>query len=258
MKQKNEITFALSAKWDAYPDRFNWIIDNRFSLEYSPGPDNLELIPLHVGRFITEGIPLRYHGLLPGYEIGHADIALADVAMRKYMAVLEAIHGLDESVITFHIGFNPNDPIDFSRATANLRHLVEYARSLGITVCLENLRRGLTSNPKNLVALAHDSGAMITLDTGHALSCDIVKSGKLTALDFLEVVADRLFEVHIYEEEAHRHLPPKDMTILGPVVDHLLETKCKWWTIELDDYDEALTTRNLLLDYLQSKSLLNG
>ena len=112
MNQRNEITFALSAKWNAYPDRFNWIIDNGFALEYSPGPDNLELLPLHVGRFITEDIPLRYHGLLPGYEIGHADITIAGVAILKHVAVLEAIYGTGEPVITFHIGLNPSDPID--------------------------------------------------------------------------------------------------------------------------------------------------
>ena len=40
------------------------------------------------------------------------------------------------------------------------------------------------------------------------------------------------------------------MTILGPIVDRLLDTQCRWWTIELDDYDDALYTRALLLDYL--------
>jgi hypothetical protein len=42
------------------------------------------------------------------------------------------------------------------------------------------------------------------------------------------------------------------MTILGPIVDHLRATRCTWWTIELDDYAEALATRVLLLDYLEA------
>jgi hypothetical protein len=43
------------------------------------------------------------------------------------------------------------------------------------------------------------------------------------------------------------------MSILGPIVDRLLETRCSWWTIELNEYAEALATRRLLLDYLESK-----
>jgi len=116
-----------------------------------------------------------------------------------------------------------------------------------------SLRRGPTSHPDNLVTWAHESGAMITLDIGHAVSCQCVQSGELTVLHFLEMVADRLCEAHIYERETDRHYPPQDMTILGPVVDRLLATRCTWWTIELDDYAEALGTRTLLLDYLQAQ-----
>jgi len=86
---------------------------------------------------------------------------------------------------------------------------------------------------------------MITLDIGHAVSCPRVQSGELTALDFVETVADRLLEVHLYERETDRHHPPQDMTVLGPIVDRLLATRCAWWTIELDDEAEALATRDL-------------
>ena len=255
MSRRNNLTVALSAGWNTYPNRLKWIIEHGFALEYAPNPENLDILPTHLGEFISEGIPVRYHGLFPGYEIGHADIAIAERAVSKHTEALKAIQGWGEPVITFHIGLNPNDPLDLGRATDNLSRLVEYARSLGITICLENLRRGLTSNPDNLIALARESGAMITLDTGHALSSEGIRSGKSTGIDFLNAVADQLFEVHIYEEETDRHLPPRDMTVLGPIVDRLLATQCTWWTIELDDYDEVLATRNLLLNYLRSKSL---
>jgi sugar phosphate isomerase/epimerase len=166
------------------------------------------------------------------------------------MAALEAIHGRGEQVITFHVGLHRDNPIYPGRVAENLWRLVERARGLGVTVCLENLCHGPTSHPENVVAWARASGAMITLDIGHAVSCQRVQSGELTALDFLEMVADRLFEVHMYERETDRHRPPQDMTILGPIVDRLLATRCTWWTIELDDCAEALATRSLLLNYL--------
>ena len=91
---------------------------------------------------------------------------------------------------------------------------------------------------------------MITFDVGHAVSCQAVQDGLLSPLDFLDMVSDRLWQVHIYERETDRHLAPQDMTILGPIVDRLLATGCAWWTIELEDEAEAQATRTLLLDYL--------
>ncbi|MBN1582525.1 MAG: sugar phosphate isomerase/epimerase, partial [Anaerolineae bacterium] len=71
--------------------------------------------------------------------------------------------------------------------------------------------------------------------------------------DFVDLFADRLREVHMYERESDRHYPPRDMSVLGPIVDRLLGTPCDWWTLELDDYAEALATRTLLLDDLKEK-----
>jgi sugar phosphate isomerase/epimerase len=243
-------TIALSARWDTYPNRFCWIAEHGFALEYSPNPEAFDLLPRHVAPFLEAGIPVRYHGFFPDYEIGHRDPAIAERAMRIHMAALEALRGRGEQVITFHVGLRQEDPIDPGRVVENLWRLVERARDLGITVCLENLREGPTSHPENVVAWARASGAMVTLDIGHAVSCQRVQSGELTALGFVGMVADRLFEVHMYERETDRHHPPQDMTILGPIVDRLLDTRCTWWTIELDDYAEALATRSLLLNYL--------
>ena len=249
------LTIALSAKWHTYPDRFRWIAEHGFALEYTPDPEALDLLPRHVDPSLKAGIPVRYHGFFPDYEIGHPDPAMAERAVRVHTAALEAMHGQGEQVITFHIGIHWKDPIVPGRVVENLSRLVERARGLGITVCLENLRRGPTSHPENLAAWAQASGAMITFDVGHAVSCQCVQSGELTIFDFLDMVADRIYEVHMYERETDRHHPPQDMTILGPIVDRLLDTRCTWWTIELDDYAEALATRTLLLDYLEDVRL---
>jgi sugar phosphate isomerase/epimerase len=245
------LTIALSARWHTYPDRFRWIAEHGFALEYTPSPEAFDLLPRHVAPFLKAGIPVRYHGFFPDHEIGHPDPAIAERAVHVHTAALEAMQDQGEQVITFHVGIHWQDPIVPGRVVENLARLVEHGRGLGITVCLENLRRGPTSRPENVVAWAQASGAMITFDVGHAVSCQRVQSGELTALDFLDVVAERLFEVHIYERETDRHYPPQDMTILGPIVDRLLATRCTWWTVELGDYAEALATRALLLDYLE-------
>jgi hypothetical protein len=65
--------------------------------------------------------------------------------------------------------------------------------------------------------------------------------------------APLLKEVHFYESETGIHHAPHDMSVLGPIVDQLLLTDCKWWTIELDDFNEILNTRKLVADYLADK-----
>ena len=249
------MVIALSAKWHTYPDRFDWIAEHGFAIEYSPNPEAFALLPTHIDPLLKTGISVRYHGFFPRHEIGHADVTIADRAMHVHLSALEAMRGRGEQVITVHTGLDRKAPLDSGRVVANLSRLVQYAQNLGITVCLENLRRGPTSNPETVVEWARESGAMITLDIGHAVSCRRVQSGELTPLDFVEMFADRLFEVHMYERETDRHHPPQDLTVIGPIVERLLTTPCPctWWTIELDDYDEALATRTLLLDYLQAR-----
>ena len=247
-------TIALSAHWDAYPERFRWIEQHGFALDYSPNPEAFHVLPEHVDPFLEAGIPVRYHGFFPGYEFGHREAATSERAVRVHLAALEAMHGRGEQVITFHVGLIQKDQIDPGRVVENLSRLVERARGLGITVCIENLRTGPSSYSEDVAAWARASGAMITYDVGHAVSNPRVQSGELTALDVLEMFADRLWHVHMYEREEDRHHPPRDMTVLGPIVDRLLATACTWWTIELDDPAEALATRALLLDYLRIKS----
>jgi sugar phosphate isomerase/epimerase len=248
-----ELTIALSAKWSTFPERFFWIVDHGFALEYTPDPEALHALPVHVRPCIEAGVPVRFHAFFPGYEMGHRDREVSERATELHMRALEAMCGLGEPVITLHVGLRHADPIDAGRVVENLTRLQEHARHLGITIALENLRRGPTSDPETLSAWARASGAAITLDIGHAVSSEGVLSGARTVFDFLDATADRLVEVHMYEQETDRHHPPHDMAILGPIVDRLLSTKCAWWTIELDDYAEALATRALLLDYLQAR-----
>jgi hypothetical protein len=246
------VTIALTAKWSSYPDRLRWIAEHGFALEYAPNPEALDALAGQIAPYVERGVPVRYHGFLPGYELGHKDPELAELGTLTHMALLDAMHGLGEQVVTFHVGLKSQDPIAPGLAIGNLTRVVEHGRNLGITVCLENLRRGPTSDPRKVAAWAEASGAKTTFDIGHAVESQLVKDGELTTLEFLEIMADRLHEVHMYERETDRHHPPKDMHIIGPIVDRLLQTDCRWWTIELDDYEESLATRKLLIDYLQA------
>jgi sugar phosphate isomerase/epimerase len=250
---QHPLTIALSAPWHACPDRLTWIAEHGFAVEYAPDPDALDKLHQHIDPLLHAGIPVRYHGFFPDHEIGHKDAAVAEHALQVQMAALEAMHGRGQQVITVHVGLNRMAPLDPGRVVENLARLAERGRDLGITICLENLRRGPTSDPGTVSAWAEAAGAMITLDIGHAISCQQVQDGELTVSDFFSAFGSRLWEVHMYERETDKHHPPRDMSILGPILNRLLETRCSWWTIELDDYAEALSTRSLLFDYLHAR-----
>jgi sugar phosphate isomerase/epimerase len=226
-----------------------------FALEYTPDPTRFDLIPVHLGPSIAGGVPVRYHGYFPNQELalcGGPD----DPSWRTYARTLRAMRDAGGQVITVHIQLNPKIPIDPRRATDNLSRLVEAADVMGITVALENLRRGYTSHPEHVEAMARTSGARITFDVGHAICCDRVKSGELSLLDFIRVFQDRLVEVHMYgREEGDRHHPLDTVAGLETALDRLLAAGCRWWTIELSDDGEALATRAVLRDYLEKTTL---
>jgi sugar phosphate isomerase/epimerase len=227
-------------------------VEQDFALEYSLRSDSFENLPSEIEAAIEAGLPTRFHAFFPEYEFAHQDRRTADKALGIHRTALETIQGHGQPLITVHIGLDPAVPIDGDRAVTNLTELVEHGRQLGITVCLENLRRGPTSDPTTVLDWTTASGAMVTLDVGHAISCDLVQSGARQATEFPRLLAGRLRHVHFYERETDRHYPPGDMALLGPMVDSLLETPADWWTIELEDPAEILQTRRLLLTYLEA------
>jgi len=249
-RKEHVLTIALSVQAKEFPERFTWAEDNSFALEYTPDPIHPELIREHVESAIKRGTPVRFHTRFFGYEMGNTDSEKAEEAYQVHSQVIEAMSGLGEPVVTVHLNLSSQIPFDPRRAIDNLSRLVEKARESDITVCLENLRRGPTSDPNNVLAWAVESGAMITMDVGHAVSSEYVKEGNISPAEIVDLFRDRLYEAHMYGKEEDRHYPVEDMEVTGPIIDRLVTTSCRWWTIELDDYEEALSTRSLLINYL--------
>ncbi len=244
------VTLAVSAKWHVFPEKFDWLIQKGFSLEYTPDPNNLTNSSNHLTPYLNEGARVRHHGYFPGYEIGDKRPDRARQAMQLHYQALEAIKGLGEQNITVHVGLTADIKLDHDLVIQNLRSIVRYGQKHGITVSLENLRFGPTSNPEIVLKWTQLTGAKITMDIGHAVSSERVAKKELSVPQIINMFCHDLVEVHFYESETDRHHAPQDMTILGPVVDKLLTTHCSWWTIELDTYEDILRTRDLLLNHL--------
>lgn len=244
---------AVSAKWHQFPNQFEWLLAHGFAMEYTPNRKDLSLLLDHTRPYLERGVSVRHHGFVPGFEIGNANGRKAEIAMQLHFRILDAIQGIGEQVITFHVGLTRLAKIDSERVKDNLGRLVEYAGTRGITINLENLKNGIASNPETIKEWADASGSMITLDIGHAVSCEWRRVNCVSVPEIIDLFEDRLNEVHLYEQETDRHLAPENMDILGPIIDRLMMTKCHWWTIELEDRDEILNTRRLVSKYVEAR-----
>jgi len=243
---------AASATWRHGRRRLDWIEASGLACAFSPNPDRLDLLPGQLFSYIQRGMPVRHHGYFPGKEIGHAHPGTAEDAMQLHFKAMDAIQGVGEPLMTVHVGLDRTVPLDNGRVVKNLARLVGYGKKVGVTISLENLRRGSTANPWTLLEWSRRSGAGITLDIGHAVSSQCVRRKEISVERIVDLVAERLMEVHLYESETDRHWAPRNMDVLGPIVDKLITTDCRRWTIELEDTRDVLTTRQLLADHFKT------
>jgi sugar phosphate isomerase/epimerase len=209
-------------------------------------------------RSVAEGdIEIRYHFPLGHVELAAMDPDLGDEALKQFKAAVDVLTHAGGRYLTVHAALHTGAqefPV-YSQAKARLRALVEYGLSQGVTVCLENLRWGLTSQPRHFMDLVAGSGAAVTFDVGHAVSSDIATTGETSGADFARMMAPRIVGAHVYDREDPHHIAPTDLVSIGPTLKVLLaETLCEWWVIELFSAEEVRSTRQLLLDFLRQQS----
>lgn len=243
------VTLAVAARYDHPRQRLDWLQDQGFACAWTPDPNRLDRLSGSLAPYLDRGMPVRHHGYFPGVEIGHEDPRHAEKAVGFHYQVIDAIQGVGEGHLTVHVGLDFHTPLGHERVIENLWRLTEYGRRRGITVSLENLRRGPTSDPEILAGWAEQSGASITFDIGHAVSCQKVWSGEISVGQIIDRIGPRITEVHCYEFESDRHHAPQNMQVLGPVVDRLATLDCPWWTIELQTTEDILRTRDLVYDH---------
>ena len=143
--------------------------------------------------------------------------------------------------------------LSWEYAMDHLKRLTEHGYSKNVTVCLENLVGGWTGHPDKLMEMVTSSGAGITFDIGHARGGKWVQEGHGTALDFLNIVAPKVLNAHVYEYEDERE--NTWCRIRAPRYSRFwkdcLEMGCRWWVLELNTYKEAEETRMTVENYLE-------
>ncbi len=205
-------------------------------------------------RMRGDGLGVRFHAPAADMELGHRDPAIAEASLRYLLMYIEFLAEIAPTILTVHVGSRaiPMEMLQWERTLDHLRRAAEAGREREITVCLENLKGGWTSDPNRLLAMAETAGSAITLDLGHASASPFVREGG-TLEAFHAVVGPRIANVHVYKIETPegRHLPLEGAAGHGPTLDALLAAGHRTWVLELSTPEDLEQTRLALRAYDQ-------
>lgn len=198
------------------------------------------------------GLGIRFHAPAADVEIGHRDPAIADTSLRYLVMHVEFLGEVAPTTLTMHVGSRsiPMELLSWEVTLEHLRRIAAAGRERGVTVCLENLKRGWTSDPHRLLAMAEAANSAITLDLGHAHAGAFVQDGG-TIEAFFSVIKARVANVHVYAIETPEgyHVPLEDLTRHGPALDALLAQGQRTWVLELSNAEDLAQTRQVLQSY---------
>lgn len=198
-------------------------------------------------------LEVRYHLAFAAVDLGDVDDGRAEYAMETFRRACTLISRLEGRYVTIHLGLGLDSTkgSSWERTLEALADLVRHGKSLGVTVCLENLAWGWSSRPQLFEKLIRKSRARITLDFGHASVCSSVETQGYTFEDFVAPHPQKIINAHIYHEERDDlHLPPRNLDDLRPRLDILSSLPCDWWVLELREESALLATLDIVREYL--------
>lgn len=198
-----------------------------------------------------EGFEVRFHARFFGVDLAYNDHR-SETSMKVFRSAIDHAASSGKSYLTIHVGLGHGSmgPLSWEKAVENLTALVDHGAGNGVTVCLENLATGWTSEPGLFHQLIQPTGARVTLDIGHAHAA----GGGLDTIfrQFFFQNRERIVGAHIYHTEIDGigHVPPGDIDDMRTRLDLLSLCQCRWWVIELFSPQEVLQARRLLEEYL--------
>jgi len=151
------------------------------------------------------------------------------------------------------LGHNSTRPLSWDRTISTLSKLVRYAEKHNVRLCLENLAWGWTSKPNLFEKLIRLSGALVTFDIGHVYASEAVRSQAYACEDFVSTHAERVANAHVYHDELEGvgHVAPESEFDIEARLDILMESGCRWWTLEIREEKGLMQTRRIVDHYLE-------
>lgn len=234
-------------------------LEHRFDgIEWTLRLDDLPATEEEVDRLaervrLMEPLQLRYHCAFRRTDLGDVDAGRSREAMRVFRRVCRLVAGLGGEVVTIHVGLGHDSTLGLSweRTLDSLAHLVRYAESAGVRLCLENLAWGWTSRPELFEKLVRKAGPWATLDLGHAWVSPSVTSQHYEIEDFVRPQPERFLGAHIYHAELDgRHVPPATLDEIRARLCLLSRLPaCDWWVLELRERADLLQTLAVVREF---------
>ncbi len=235
-------------------------IDWTFSLDTLPaGPAEEDRLLRDISSLSK--FEIRYHCAFRGIDVGDITPGKARSALDTFLSTCRVVRRLGGRIMTIHIGLGraTTEGLSWEDTVRRLRELVEYARGLGITVCLENLPVGWSSRPDLFERLISEIGCSVTIDIGHARVSPTVESRQFAFEDFIRPHGRRILNAHVYHEERDdTHIPPKEVEDLRYRLDLLSRIPCTWWVLELREINALMATLRVVREYLESSNGSGG
>jgi sugar phosphate isomerase/epimerase len=202
----------------------------------------------------TYGLKIFYHSPFWDQAIGSTNEAIRRNTFNTLQMYLDFLQDLEGNYLVIHAGVSDTECPE-KNVVEDLQKLVDIAQSKHITLCVENLRFGLSSDPHRLRQLAEDSGSRIVFDLGHANSCSWIESEKRSSKDFLRIIERKVVGAHVYlKEEGGRHHPFREIDEVKETLDELINiNSVVWWTIELHSIEDVIKQKLMLDSYFKSK-----
>ncbi|MGC8603415.1 MAG: TIM barrel protein [Desulfomonilaceae bacterium] len=200
-------------------------------------------------------LEIRYHLYFVEKEIGRRDIQHANMDNEIFFRACRVISRLGGRYVTIHIGLDRRqsvNEISWQKTINSLRNLTDFARNIGLCVCLENLPWGWTSRPDLFEKIIRKSSCWGTLDIGHARASQWVASGVYDLEDFLNPHSERVLNAHVYHEETSSgHIAPSKADDVESRLRMLTQLPfCDWWVLELREHKPLIKTLRVVREFL--------
>jgi sugar phosphate isomerase/epimerase len=207
-------------------------------------------------------LEVRYHCPFYRMDLGHEEPSKAKAAEITFRRIIGLISKAKGKYLTIHIGLgrDSTEPLSWEATTDNLARVVQFGRSRGVTVCLENLALGWTSRPDLFEKLVRRSGAAATFDIGHAHASESITSHHYDIEDFVTPHPDLVFNAHVYHTEipGFGHKPPEQIEDIQERLDLLQSIGCAWWVLEVRDIDSLRRMKDMMDRYLGRLSVMEN
>ena len=204
-------------------------------------------------------LEIRYHLYFVKNEIGKEHTKQAENNGSVFFRTCRTLSRLGARSVTIHVGLDDVQSlreISWQDTLSNTKRLVDFARSFGLRVCLENLPWGWTSRPDLFEKILRKSSCWGTLDIGHAQASQAVISGAYEIADFALPHSERILNAHVYHEEtSDGHLAPKCVSDIEDRLQLLMSLPlCDWWVLELREHKALTKTLGIVREFLTNRA----